>query len=204
MTTRYVGKRMGHRISNERGEDPMLRGVISALTGLIAARDPYTAGHMSRVALFAERMAQQLGAPSQTVSAVRIAGALHDIGKNGLSNSLLAQETALTHDQRRLVNEHVAIAIRTLGELPLPPQVLTAIAQHHERLDGSGYPKGLAGAEISTEARILAVADTVEAMLHARPYRPAFAPEAVAHELVTARACKLDAAAVDSALALLH
>lgn len=200
MATRRVAKRTG----NARGDDPMLRGVISALAGLIAARDPYTAGHLSRVALFAERIARQLGAPDDTVSAVRIAGALHDVGKNGLSNALLSQESALTPDQRRLIDEHVAIAIRALRELPLPPQVLTAIAQHHERLDGSGYPQGLAGTEISTEARILAVADTVEAMLHARPYRPAFAPEAVVHELMTARARKLDAAVVDAALALLR
>jgi putative nucleotidyltransferase with HDIG domain len=200
MATRGVGKRDRHA----RGDDPMLRGVIAALTGLIAARDPYTAGHLSRVASFAERIAQRLGAPSGTISAVRIAGALHDVGKNGLSNALLALESALTPDQRRLIDEHVAIAVRALGELPLPRQVLTAIAQHHERLDGSGYPHGLAGDEISAEARILAVADTVEAMLHARPYRPAYAPEAVVHELMTARARKLDAAAVDAALALLR
>jgi len=200
MATRRVAERTG----NARGDDPMLRGVISALVGLIAARDPYTAGHLSRVALFAERIARQLGAPGETVSAVRIAGALHDVGKNGLSNALLSQESALTPDQRRLIDEHVAIAIRALRELPLPPQVLTAIAQHHERLDGSGYPLGLAGAEISTGARILAVADTVEAMLHARPYRPAFAPDAVIHELMTARARTLDAAAVDAALTLLR
>ena len=129
---------------------------------------------------------------------------MHDIGKNGLSNALLSQEAALTQDQRRLIDEHVAIAVRALGELPLPPGVLTAIAQHHERLDGSGYPKGLAGDEIAAESRILAVADTVEAMLHARPYRPAFAPEAVVHGLMTARGRTLDAAAVDAALALLR
>jgi putative nucleotidyltransferase with HDIG domain len=200
MATRGVGKTARHG----RGDDPMLRGVIAALAGLIAARDPYTAGHLSRVALFAERIARQLGASREVVSAVRIAGALHDIGKNGLSNALLSQEAALSQDQRRLIDEHVAIAVRALGELPLPRGVLTAIAQHHERLDGSGYPKGLAGDEIAAESRILAVADTVEAMLHARPYRPAFAPEAVVHELMTARGRTLDAAAVDAALALLR
>jgi PAS domain S-box-containing protein/putative nucleotidyltransferase with HDIG domain len=181
-----------------------LQGTVSALAGLIESRDPYTSGHMARVADLAARIARRMGRPAEEVEAVRTAGELHDIGKNSLPNELLVQPAPLTPEQRRAVEQHVAVAVRVLRDVEFPWPVLEAIAQHHERLDGSGYPYGLVGPAIIMEARILAVADTIEAMLHARPYRPAFTQAAVDDALATGRGSAFDAAVVDAARGMLR
>jgi len=142
--------------------------------------------------------------PDDAVETVRIAGLLHDIGKNGLPMELLVQPTPLTPPQRRLLQGHVAISLRVLQDISFPWPVLETIAQHHERLDGSGYPQGLADGAIRQGARILAVADTIEAMSHARPYRSALPIAEVEACLAAGRGRLFDAAVVDAGLALLR
>lgn len=181
-----------------------LHEVISALVHMLEARDTYTGGHMSRVADLAGRIARRMRMPAEVIEAVRIAGQLHDIGKNGLPNGLLTQREPLSPEQRRLIEEHVAIGVRVLRDIDFPWPVREAVAQHHERLDGSGYPRGLRDGAITREARILAVADTIEAMLHARPYRAAFGRKAVETALLDGRGKAFDASVVDAALAMLH
>lgn len=181
-----------------------LQGTIGALVRMIESRDGYTAGHMERVSELSARIARRLGLPDDAVEAVRIAGLLHDIGKNGLPMELLAQPTPLNPPQQRLLQEHVAISLRVLQDIVFPWPVLETIAQHHERLDGSGYPQGLAGDAVCRGARILAVADTIEAMSHARPYRSALPVAEVEACLAAGRGRLFDAAVVDAGLALLR
>lgn len=188
----------------EQAASQSLQGAIGALVRMIESRDGYTAGHMERTSALSAGIARRLGAPDDAVETVRIAALLHDIGKNGLPMELLVQTTPLTPPQLRLLEEHVAIALRVLQDIPFPWPVLETIAQHHERLDGSGYPRGLTDTAISRSARILAVADTIEAMTHARPYRGARSIAEVEACLTDGRGKLFDAAVVDAGLALLH
>jgi putative two-component system response regulator len=204
MTARSGERRHRPRAGRRRAPAGGLERVVSALSALIEARDPYTAGHMRRVADLAGRIAQRLHAPSGMVETVVLAGRLHDIGKNSLPDTLLAQRSPLSPGQRRAIQEHVVIAERVLHGIGFPRAVVAAIAQHHERLDGSGYPRGLADGEIAAAARILAVADTVEAMSHARPYRAALERAAIEATLAAGRGKAFDASVVDAALAMLR
>ena len=181
-----------------------MHGTITALVRLIEARDGYTAGHMERVSELSVRIAHRLGLSADAVDAVRIAAQLHDIGKNGVPVELLMQIAPLTPPQRQLLQAHVAIGLKVLQEVVFPWPILEIIAQHHERLDGSGYPQGLSDGAIQQGARILAVADTIEAMAHPRPYRPALPVAAVEECLTAGRGLTFDAAVVDAGLALLH
>lgn len=181
-----------------------LQATVKALVRMLEARDDYTAGHMERVSELSVRIAHRLGLTADAVEAVRVAALLHDIGKNALPLELLAQATPLTPPQRRQLQGHVAISLRVLQEIAFPWPVLETIAQHHERLDGSGYPQGLADGAIRQGARILAVADTIEAMMHARPYRPALPLTEVEAYLTAGRGRTFDAAVVDAGLAMLR
>ncbi len=168
-------------------------------------RDPYTHGHEHRVGEIATAIATEMGLPADRVEGVRVAGYLHDVGKIAVPAEILAKPGRLTSAEYDLVKSHVQAGYEILKEVQfdgLP--VAEIILQHHERLDGSGYPKGLRGEQILPEARVLAVADVMESMASHRPYRPALGPEAALAELEQNRGTLYDAAAVDAIARLLR
>jgi len=168
----------------------LLKGSIEALeqsysevlTGLIAAveaRDPYTKGHSEKVARLAAQIGEQLGLPPEKLRVLHQAGLMHDIGKIGVPDSILNKPDRLTPAEMAVVREHPLRSEEMIGRIPSLRPTLRAIRWHHERLDGSGYPDGLAGDDVPLDARILAVADVFDAMTSGRSYRAAW-PEHVA------------------------
>ncbi|WZO98882.1 HD-GYP domain-containing protein [Isosphaeraceae bacterium EP7] len=149
----------------------LLFGVIRALTAAIDAKDQYTFGHSERVARIAVRLGEELKMSTRRRGDLYLAGLLHDVGKIGVDDNVLKKTGPLTPDEFRVIQSHVVIGVRILGDLKTLGHLLPGVAGHHESLDGSGYPAGLRGDQIPLEARILAVADTFDAMSSDRPYR---------------------------------
>jgi putative nucleotidyltransferase with HDIG domain len=154
----------------------LLFGIIRALTAAIDAKDPYTSGHSERVARIAVRLAEELGMPPQKRSDLYLAGLLHDIGKIGIDDLVLKKCGPLTPDEYRSIQAHVEIGVTILKDLKKLHHILPGVRHHHESLDGSGYPDHLSGEQIPLEARILAVADSFDAMSSNRPYRKRLTP----------------------------
>ncbi len=150
-----------------------LQGTIEAIAATAESRDPYTAGHQERVALLAVAIGERIGLSNERLEALRVASLLHDIGKIAIPAEILAKPARLTSAEIQLIRSHPESAYEILKSVPFPWPIAEFILQHHERLDGSGYPKGLTSDKIVLEARIIAVADVVEAMSSHRPYRPA-------------------------------
>ncbi|MCT0226563.1 HD domain-containing phosphohydrolase [Synechococcus sp. CS-1328] len=148
-----------------------LEEMVAALVAINEARDPYTAGHETRVATLACEMAREMGLESQQIEGIRISGLVHDIGKFTIPSEILTKPTRLSPQEYALLQTHVQAGYDALKPIHFPWPVAEAVLHHHERLDGSGYPNGLKGDAISLEGRILAVADTLEAMSTNRPYR---------------------------------
>jgi PAS domain S-box-containing protein/putative nucleotidyltransferase with HDIG domain len=145
---------------------------VEVLAVTTEAKDPYTAGHQRKVARLAREIALELGLGQEKVEEVAMAALVHDIGKIEVPAEILSKPGRLSGLEYRLIQEHSKIGYRILKSIESPWDLAEIVYQHHERLDGSGYPRGLKGEEILLEARILAVADTVEAMASHRPYRP--------------------------------
>jgi PAS domain S-box-containing protein/putative nucleotidyltransferase with HDIG domain len=146
---------------------------VEAMARLAETRDPYTAGHQARVSKIAMAMARHMGLPDASVQAVRIAGIVHDIGKINVPVEILSKPGSLTDVEFALIQTHAELGYEILSPIEFPWPVADLVRQHHERLDGSGYPRGLTGGQILLESRILAVADTIEAVASDRPYRAA-------------------------------
>ncbi|HEU4628104.1 MAG TPA: HD domain-containing phosphohydrolase [Gemmatimonadaceae bacterium] len=153
-------------------------GVAEALINAMEAKDPYLRGHSQRVADVAGAIAETLGLDAATVEDIRLAGRLHDVGKIGIRESILNKPDVLTPDEIRHVREHVRIGVEILSPLPSLGPVLQYVHDHHERYDGCGYPRGLAGEAISLGGRILAAADAFDALTSLRAYRDPLSPEA--------------------------
>jgi len=151
---------------------------VEAMARLAETRDPYTAGHQARVSKIATAMAEHMGLPDASVQAVRIAAIVHDIGKINVPVEILSKPGRLSDAEFALVQTHVERGYEILRPIEFPWPVADLVRQHHERLDGSGYPHGLTGDEVLFESRILAVADTIEAIASDRPYRAALGIDA--------------------------
>ena len=149
----------------------MLFGIIRALTSAIDAKDPYTSGHSERVARIAVRLAEELDMPLGQRGDLYLMGLLHDVGKIGIDDGVLKKSGPLTPDEYRMIQSHVSIGVHILSDLKKLHHLLPGVASHHESFDGSGYPDKLVGEEIPFVARILAVADSFDAMSSTRPYR---------------------------------
>ncbi len=162
-----------------------LGGTLTALARVTEARDPYTAGHQSRVGSLAAAIAVRLGMEAALVERIREAGAVHDVGKVALASEILTKPGRLTDLEFRMMQRHPAIGHEILVRARLPWPIPDVAHQHHERLNGSGYPNGLIGNDIIMPARIVAVADVVEAMTNHRPYRPAVGLERALDEVAT-------------------
>lgn len=151
----------------------LLDGIVTALSAVMEVRDPYTSGHQNRVSKLATAMAIELGLDEDTVETVRITGLLHDIGKMYVPTEILVKPTTLSPLEYEIIKIHSKAGYNILKSVDFTGPIAEIVCQHHERMDGSGYPQKLKGEEILMEARILSVADVVEAMMSHRPYRPA-------------------------------
>jgi PAS domain S-box-containing protein/putative nucleotidyltransferase with HDIG domain len=180
----------------------LLSGAVTAAVRIIEKRDPYVADHSQRVAKLACAIARELGLAKERIEGLRMAAMLHDIGKVAIPAEILAKPGRLSETEFKLVQAHPQVAVDTLADIDFPWPVREIILQHHERLDGSGYPQGLTGGDILLEARILGVADVVEAMAHHRPYRPALGIEAALQELDRGKGTLYDPRVVDACLRL--
>lgn len=188
-----------------RAEQRLLRSLESTISAVAAAselREVHTAGHQRGVAALAAAIALEMGLDERQVRGVHVAGIVHDIGKMQVPSEILAKPTPLSDIEYALVRTHPQAGHDMLKGIDLPWPVAQIVLQHHERLDGSGYPRGLKGGDLLPEARILAVADVVEAMSSPRPYRPAHSSNAALEEIVTHRGVIFDAAAVDACVKL--
>ncbi len=177
-------------------------GTIQALATVTEARDPYTAGHQRRVTQLACAVARELELPADLVAGLRVMGLLHDIGKISIPAEILSKPGKLSDMESKIIEFHAQAGYDILKEIQFPWPVAQVVLQHHERLDGSGYPQGLKGDEIVLEARILAVADVVEAMASHRPYRPALGIEKALEEVSRNRETLYDPLVVDACVKL--
>ena len=180
-----------------------LKATIEAMARTMEWRDPYTAGHQKRVASISTAIARQMGWDDNAVQALYMAAMVHDIGKVAVPSEILTKPTRLTDLEMQMVQGHVESGYQILKDIPFPWPIADMVRQHHERLDGSGYPYGLKGDQICPEARILAVADTIEAMATHRPYRAARGLSAAMDEVRSEAGEKLDAKVVDAAFELM-
>jgi putative nucleotidyltransferase with HDIG domain len=180
-----------------------LAAAVAALGATTELRDPYTAGHQRRVAELTSAIAARLGWDEQARESLRTAALLHDIGKIAIPAEVLAKPGRLSAIEYALIKNHPRIGSELLAPIAFAAPIATIVAQHHERLDGSGYPEGLRGDEILPAARILAVADVVEAMVSHRPYRAALPLAGAIAELQAGSGRLYDAEACRACLALL-
>ncbi len=179
-----------------------LEATIQALALTAEARDPYTAGHQRRVSDLSRAIAQRMGLPQDQVDGVRMAGSIHDLGKIYVPSEILNKPGKIGANEFELVKSHSQVGYDILKTITFPWPVADIELQHHERLDGSGYPNGLKGDEILLEARIVAVADVVESMSSHRPYRPALGIEKALEEIRAGRGTIFDERVVDACLLL--
>jgi HD-GYP domain-containing protein (c-di-GMP phosphodiesterase class II) len=181
----------------------VLDGVIHAVSLVVETRDPYTAGHQRRVAGLAKAIAGAMGLSEWQMMGVYITGLLHDVGKVAVPTEILSKPGKINQYEFSIIKNHSRIGYDILQRIEFPWPVTMAILQHHERLNGSGYPAGLSGDEIIIEARILGVADVVEAMSSHRPYRPALGLDAALEEISGGSGVLYDAEVVNACLSLL-
>lgn len=179
-----------------------LIGTIVAVSRAVGARDPYTANHQQRVAQLARSIAQEMGLDTERIDGLRLGATIHDIGKIYLPAEILAKPAKLTDIEYELIKCHAQVGYDILTDIEFPWPIADIAHQHHERLDGSGYPQGLKGDEICLEARIVAVADVVEAMSNHRPYRPALGIDTALKEIKSKRGKFYDPNVVDACLKL--
>lgn len=179
-----------------------LYGTVSALASALEKRDPYTAGHQRRVTQLACAMAREMGLPKDQIAGLKVAATLHDIGKITTPTDILSKPVKLGKHEMALVRNHARASYDILKMVDFPWPVSPIILQHHERLDGSGYPAGLKGEEILLEAKILAVADVVEAMASHRPYRPALGIEKALEEIYRFKGILYDPEVVEACIRL--
>jgi PAS domain S-box-containing protein/putative nucleotidyltransferase with HDIG domain len=179
-----------------------LEDMVEALAVTVESRDPYTAGHQRRVAQIACAIADDMGLTEDQLVGIRLAGLIHDVGKVRVPAEILTNPDGLTEAEMRIVRTHPMVGYEILKNIQFPWPIAQAVLQHHERLDGSGYPAGLSEQEIIIEARILAVADVVEAMASHRPYRASLGINEALSEIECNRGRLYDSAAVDSCVRL--
>jgi PAS domain S-box-containing protein/putative nucleotidyltransferase with HDIG domain len=177
-----------------------MAGTIRALASATELRDPYTAGHQRRVANLARAIATELNLPSEIIEGIRIAATIHDIGKINVPAEILTKPTKLTSIEFDLIKTHSQSGFEIIKDIEFPWPVADTVLQHHERLNGSGYPQSLKSDQILLEAKVIAVADVVEAMTKHRPYRPALGIEVALDEIKKNRGILYDAAAVTACL----
>jgi PAS domain S-box-containing protein len=179
-----------------------LNGTVKALANTLESKDPYTAAHQRRVVQLACALAQELGESPHYIEGIRVMGFLHDLGKIAVPGEILSKPSRLSEYEFNLIKVHPQAGYDILKDIDFPWPVALAVLQHHERLDGSGYPHGLLGHDIIREAKILAVADVVEAISSHRPYRPALGMDKAMAEISRHQGVLYDPAVVQTCLRL--
>jgi PAS domain S-box-containing protein/putative nucleotidyltransferase with HDIG domain len=177
---------------------------VAVLSDTVEIRDPYTAGHQRRVAWLAVAIGKELNLPEEKLETLRVAALLHDIGKIAVPAELLAKPGRLSRAEFELIKEHPQVGEALLKKVSFEAPIASIVGQHHERLDGTGYPQGLSAEQILPESRILAVADVVEAMISHRPYRPGLSLQTACQELQRGRGTCYDSTVVDACLTVME
>jgi len=181
-----------------------LEETIYALASAIEMRDPYTAGHQKRVTKLACAIAKEMGLSKEQIEGIHMAGLIHDIGKISIPSEILTKPGKLNDLEYSLIKTHPQAGYNILKGIEFPWPVAQIVLQHHERMDGSGYPQGLCGKDVLLEARILAVADVVEAMSSHRPYRPAYGIDKALEEISKNKGILYDPEVVNACLRLFN
>ena len=180
-----------------------LEETVASLASTAEKRDPYTAGHQQRVDRLACAIARELGLSDQQIEGLHFAALLHDIGKITVPSEYLAKPTKLSVEEKTIIRCHPLVGYEILKNIHFPWPVAEIVYQHHEHLDGSGYPQGLTDDDILLEAKILTVADVVEAMSSHRPYRPSMGITTALDEIRAGRGTRYHAPSVDACLHLI-
>jgi len=179
-----------------------MEGSIELTSLMVEARDPYTAGHQQRVSLLSCAIAQEMNLSAEQIEGTKIAGLIHDLGKISIPSEILSKPGRITDLEFSLIKNHSQAGYDILKKVKFPWPLAQIVLQHHERMDGSGYPSGLSGENILVEARILGVADVVEAMSSHRPYRPALGMDKALEEISKNKGTLYDPEVVDICLKL--
>ena len=190
-----------HREHEQRLQKNMLQ-TVEAIASIVEMRDPYTSGHQARVAELAKEIARQMGLPEEQLHAIHLAGLVHDLGKISIPAEILSKPSRLNEIEYSLIKMHPQAGYDILKGVDFSWPIAQMVLQHHERMDGSGYPRGLKGEEILPGARILIVADVVEAMSSHRPYRPGLGIKAALEEIKRGRGTHYDPQVADACVAL--
>ncbi|HLD90994.1 MAG TPA: HD domain-containing phosphohydrolase [Patescibacteria group bacterium] len=181
----------------------VLYKTVEALSKTMEIRDPYTAGHQKRVTALAIKISEYYGLDESQIEHIKLAGMLHDIGKFYVPQELLVKPTRLSETEFKLLKKHVIEGYNIISDIPFEAPIARMVLQHHERLDGSGYPNGLRGDQISIEAKIISVADVVEAMASHRPYRASLGVTVAIEEIVKGSGKLYDDKVVEACLAVI-
>jgi len=175
-----------------------LGGVVQTIASVVIARDSYTAGHQQRVSDLARKIASKMDLPSHMIEGIRVAASMHDIGKITIPSDILNKSISLLDMEFELIKHHTNVGFQILSSIEFPWPVAAIVFQHHEYIDGSGYPLGLEGDMMLTESKIVCVADVVEAMSTHRPYRPALGIQSAMDEINRYRGIRFDSDVVDA------
>ncbi|HOJ39406.1 MAG TPA: PAS domain S-box protein [bacterium] len=201
ITDRYQAQQQLRAITRQ--QEQLIQDIIYSISRMLEVRDPYTASHQVRMTDLACLIGRELGFPEERVRPIFFAALVHDVGKIGVPSQILTKIGPLNSGEITVLRTHPVISHRILSPIHFPWPIARIVVQHHERLDGSGYPQGLRGDSILPEARILAVADVVEAMSSQRPYRPALSCERALSEITANRGIKYDPQVVDACLSVI-
>ena len=177
-------------------------GAIDAIALIVEQRDVYTSGHQCNVSKLSVAIAQELGLNRDRIEGLRIAAMLHDVGKVSIPKDILNRPTKLNKIERRIIEMHPKLGANILRQIPFPWNIARFVEEHHERVDGSGYPKGLKDNEISLEARIIGAADTLDSIINHRPYKPAQDIKKAIKIISDGRGVKFDVNVVNAILVL--
>jgi putative nucleotidyltransferase with HDIG domain len=172
------------------------------LSAVVESKDPYTAGHQRRVTHLACAIAREMGLAQDQIEGIRVMGYLHDIGKIAVPAEILSRPGKINEFEFNLIKQHPLSGFDILKQIVFPWPVAQAVFQHHERLDGSGYPSGVTNGKIILEAKVLAVADVVEAMASHRPYRPAVGIKQALDEIAQNKGTLYDPEVVEACVRL--
>ncbi len=176
----------------------ILYGTIEAMSTVVETRDPYTAGHQQNVAHIAVAIAEEMSLPREVVEGIRLAGQIHDLGKIAIPAEILSKPGKISDDEFNLIKSHPRMGRDIIKNIDFPWPIADIVVQHHEKIDGTGYPYGLKGNEILLESKILSVADVVEAMASHRPYRASLGLEAALNEINLYKGTSFDPDVVDA------
>ena len=194
-----TAEKLAHSLQQK---DDLLLEIVDALAASVEAKDPYTAGHQKRVGALTKAIAKKMNLPDKDIDGISIAGSIHDIGKIQIPSEILCKPGSLLNEEFALIKTHSKAGYEIIKNIDFPYPVADILLQHHERLDGSGYPKGLHDNEILLGAKIVAVADVVEAISAHRPYRPALGIDRALEEIERMKGIQFDKTVVETCLSL--